>query len=56
MSKSTSFKSGKYELIKQLGKGAFGTVYLVEDKDNKKLYIFTNFTIKNILFKFIYFF
>ena len=28
------FKKGQYEVIKKIGKGSFGTVYLIEDKLN----------------------
>jgi serine/threonine protein kinase len=36
---------GKYEILKRLGKGAFGEVVLVEDKDKKK------YAVKMIPFK-----
>lgn len=29
-----TFKNGQYEVIKKIGKGSFGTVYLIEDKSN----------------------
>ena len=41
------FKSEKYQIISKLGKGGFGTVYLVVNKKDNKSYAMKEFSIEN---------
>lgn len=35
ISRGYSFKSGKYEVLRQIGQGGFGFVFLVKDKHDE---------------------
>ena len=47
MSGYIDFKSEKYQIISKLGKGGFGTVYLVVNKKDNKSYAMKEFSIEN---------
>ena len=47
MSAYINFKSTKYQIITKLGKGGFGTVYLVLNKKDNKSYAMKEFSIEN---------